>query len=250
MARKPQATTPWRTPGALPGMLTTATAIAVLGWLLVHEAQWQTLHVAAALAGYGVVGGMIVIAAAWHLRGSGFGIANQVTLLRTGLACVAAAALLTGGAALGWSLAAVVAVALSLDAVDGWLARRLHLASRFGARFDLETDALMIAILSLLVWQSGRAGAWVLVVGGMRYGFAALGMLWPPVRQPLPPSWRRKAVCAALGVLLLICILPPTPTWLAFTAAALALLSQTASFGVDLIWLFRRAPAIPAQRSA
>ena len=36
--------------------------------------------------------------------------------------------------------AALVAAALSLDAVDGWLARRCGVASRFGARFDLEVD--------------------------------------------------------------------------------------------------------------
>ena len=37
--------------------------------------------------------------------------------------------------------------------------------SSFGARFDMETDAAFILILSVLVWQHGKAGAWVL---GMR----------------------------------------------------------------------------------
>ena len=114
-----------------------------------------------------------------------------------------------------WSLAGLIGIALGLDAVDGWLARRLGLASRFGARFDLEIDALMMLILSVLVWQTGRVDAWVLAIGGMRYGFVALGMIWPAARRPLPPSFRRKAVCALLGVLLLICLLPPTPPWLA-----------------------------------
>jgi phosphatidylglycerophosphate synthase len=183
----------------------------------------------------------VVLAAAWHLKGVDFGLANQVTLLRTGLACLAAGALLAGsdGSYVGWSVAGVVALALSLDAVDGWLARRLGLASPFGARFDLEIDALMILILSLLVWQSGRAGIWVLAIGGMRYAFVALAMIWRPARQPLPPRWRRKAVCALIGVLLLLAILPPTPPGLAAAAAALALASQAVSFGIDLRWLGR-----------
>ena len=67
-------------------------------------------------------------------RGSaGFGIANQVTLLRAGLVCLASGALLAGAPSSisGWSLAALVAAALCLDAVDGWLARRLGLVVGF-----------------------------------------------------------------------------------------------------------------------
>jgi hypothetical protein len=94
----------------------------------------------------------------------------------------------------------------------------------------------------VLVWQTGRVGAWLLAIGGMRYGFAALGMILPALRRPLPPSRRRKAACAMLGVLLLICLLPPTPPWLAWYAAALALAAQLASFGIDIVWLARYAP--------
>jgi len=240
MARQPRAITAWhRTPGALPGMLATAVAIAMLGGLLVQGAEWRALQVATALAGYAVLAVAVVLAAAWHLKGMDFGLANQVTLLRTGLACLVAGALLAGSddAYVSWSVAGVAGLALSLDAVDGWLARRLGLASPFGARFDLEIDALMILILALLTWQSGRAGIWVLAIGGMRYAFVALALIWPPARRPLPPRWRRKAVCALIGVMLLIAILPPTPLWLAGAGAALALVSQLASFAVDLVWL-------------
>jgi hypothetical protein len=40
---------------------------------------------------------------------------------------------------------------------------------------------------------------------------------------------------------LLICLLPPTPAWLAWYAAALALVAQLASFGIDIVWLARNA---------
>ena len=45
-----------------------------------------------------------------------------------------------------------------LDGVDGWLARAIALASDFGARFDMETDALFILVLAVLAWQFGKAG--------------------------------------------------------------------------------------------
>jgi phosphatidylglycerophosphate synthase len=242
MVHRPAPMLSWeRAPGTLSGAASIAVLIAGFGWLLVQGAGWQATQVGTALAGFTVLAVVVVIAAAWHLGGRHFGLANQVTLLRTGLLCLVGSALLGGGARLSWSLAAVTGLALALDAVDGWFARRFGLASRFGARFDLEIDALMLLILALLVWQTGRAGLWVLAIGGMSYAFVALGMLWPAGRRPLPPSLRRKTVCAVIGVLLLICLLPATPPWLAGGLAALALLSQVASFAVDLVWLRRHA---------
>ena len=241
MVNEPAPITLWeRAPGTLSGAVTTAVMIAASGWLLVQQADWRVAQVSTALATYAVLAVAVAIAAAWHLNGRGFGIANQVTLLRTGLVCLVGGALL-GGARVSWSLAGVIGIALALDAVDGWFARRLGLASRFGARFDLEIDALMILILSVLVSQTGRAGLWVLAIGGMRYAFVALSRIWPAARRPLPPSLRRKTVCAVLGVLLLICLLPSTPPWLAHGAAALALISQLTSFAIDLAWLRRHA---------
>jgi phosphatidylglycerophosphate synthase len=242
--------TPWeRAPGALWGAVSTAVVTAACGWILMQQADWPAAQVGTALAGYAVLAMAVAIAATWHLNGQGFGLANQVTLLRTGLVCLVGGALL-GGARVSWSLAGVIGVALALDALDGWFARRFGLASRFGARFDLETDALMLLILSGLAWQTGRAGPWVLAIGGMRYAFVALGRVWAPARRPLPPSFRRKAVCAALGVLLLLCLLPPTPPALAAGLAALALIGQLTSFAIDLAWLHRHAARGPAVEPA
>jgi phosphatidylglycerophosphate synthase len=233
---------PWeRTPGTLSGAASIAVVVGGFGWLLVQEAGWQAAQVGTALAGFAVLAVAVAISAAWHLGNRDFGLANHVTLLRTGLVCLVGSALLGGGARVSWSLAAVIGLALALDALDGWLARRFGLASRFGARFDLEIDALMILILSLLVWQTGQAGPWVLAIGGMRYAFVALGMLWPVGRRPLPPSLRRKTVCAVISVLLLFCLLPATAPQLAGGLAALALLNQLASFAIDLVWLRRHA---------
>ena len=70
-------------------------------------------------------------------------------------------------------LVALAVVALALDAVDGWVARRNGTTSALGARFDGEVDAFLILVLSVYVARS--AGAWVLAIGAARYAFLAAG---------------------------------------------------------------------------
>jgi phosphatidylglycerophosphate synthase len=221
-----------------PSIILVALLTAALGGVLARQADWAGAHVAAGLAAYAAVSGVIAAAAGVERGMAGFGIANQVTLLRAGLVCLVSGALLARPPSLqGWSLAALVAAALSLDAVDGWLARRFGVASRFGARFDLEIDALLILILAVLVWQTGRVGPWVLAIGLLRYAFVLAGWLLPCLRRPLPPSRRRQAVCVQQGVTLLLCLLPPVGTTLASVGAGVALAALLASFAVDIIYL-------------
>ena len=43
----------------------------------------------------------------------------------------------------------------------------------------MEVDAFLILVLAVLVYHSAKAGGWVLLSGGMRYGFVALGQVLP-----------------------------------------------------------------------
>src|SRR5205823_7966011 len=88
-------------------------------------------------------------------------------------------------------LVSFAAVALMLDAVDGWVARRTAVA-RLGANFDAEVDAFLILVLSVYVARS--AGAWVLLIGGARYAFLAAGWVLPWMREPPPARYWRKFV--------------------------------------------------------
>jgi phosphatidylglycerophosphate synthase len=234
----------------LPSIISVALLMATLGGVLAHQADWAGAHVLAGLAVYAAVSGIIALTVGVGRASAGFGLANQVTLLRAGLVCLIGGALLAGGslALLGWSLAALVAAALGLDAVDGWLARRSGLASGFGARFDLEIDALLILILAVLVWQTGRVGPWVLAIGLLRYGFVVAGWLLPWLRRPLPPSRRRQTVCVQQGVTLLLCLLPPVGPTFASVCAGMALLALLASFAADIIYLVRTRTALGADR--
>jgi phosphatidylglycerophosphate synthase len=172
-----------------------------------------------------------------------FGAANQITTLRAIL--VALVAGLVGEprlpAVAAAAAAASVAVTL-LDGVDGWLARRHDIASRFGARFDMEIDALLILALSVLAWRHDKAGAWVIASGVLRYAFVAAGALAPWLRGALPPSRRRQTICvvqiAALTLVMLPSVQPPISTLL----AASALGALTGSFLIDTGWLWQHRP--------
>ncbi len=97
-------------------------------------------------------------------------------------------------------LVVIASVALSLDLVDGWVARRTDTVSELGARLDMELDALLILVLSVLVAVS--LGPWVLLIGLMRYLFVLAGSRYPWLVGPLPPSRARKVVAAVQGVVL------------------------------------------------
>jgi phosphatidylglycerophosphate synthase len=232
---------PFSVGNPLPSVIAVALLTAALGGVLAYRADWAGISVLAGLAGYAIVSGIVVAAAGLGRGHAGFGIANQVTLLRAGLVCLASGALLAGAPSSisGWSLAALVAAALCLDAVDGLLARRLGVSSGFGARFDLEIDALLILVLALLVWQSGRVGPWVLTIGMMRYVFVLATWRFPALRGPLPSSRRRQTVCVQQGVTLLVCLLPPVGSLVANVSAGVALFALLASFGIDIIYLIR-----------
>src|SRR5262245_31993877 len=118
--------------------------------------DWLELPaVAGRAAVLAVAGGAILLwLAIRRLRAPKFGAANSVTLVRAALAVLLAA--LLGAApsvALGWAIVGLGTAAVALDGVDGALARGRGESAAFGARFDMETDALLILVLAALVWQ-------------------------------------------------------------------------------------------------
>ncbi len=172
-----------------------------------------------------------------------FGPANWITTARAGLVALVAGRWLTAPRT---PAIAVTAVSLGLltmilDGADGWAARRTGMTSDFGARFDMEVDALLILILSILVWQFGKAGVWVILSGLLRYVFLAAGTVTPWIEQPLPPSRRRQTVCVVQVGGLLIALTPFVVPPLSTFVAASALAALVYSFSVDVLWLSHRA---------
>jgi len=183
-------------------------------------------------------------------RADRFGPADWVTLARAMLA-VGVAAFVAGSFDRPVRVAVLVAlasVALALDALDGWVARRTRTAGGFGARFDGEVDAFLILALSVYVARS--TGAWVLTIGVARYAFGAAGWVLPWMREPLPPRYWRKVVTAVQGIVLTVAAADVLPAAFAQLALMVALALLAESFGRDVWWLWRhrhttrrRAPA-------
>jgi phosphatidylglycerophosphate synthase len=167
-----------------------------------------------------------------------FGPANETTTARATLVALVVSLVGEPGVQMvAASAAGVTLLVTALDGVDGWLARRTRMASDFGARFDMETDALLVMALSVLAWQYGKAGGWVLLCGLLRYLFVAGGWLWPWLRRPLPPSSRRRTICVVQVVGLSLTIVPVVPTPLSTVLAAITLSALCYSFLVDVLWL-------------
>ena len=194
---------------------------------------------------YALMAALIVRGLPPDLPPPGLGAANQITLVRATLVMPVAGLTLQPApppAALWW-IVAISTAAMALDGVDGQVARRRGQETRFGARFDMELDAFLMLVLSVLVWRTGRVDAWVLLIGALRYLFVAGGRLWPLLTADLPASLRRKAICVVQGVALIVCLAPIVSPELATRAAAGALALLVYSFAVDVIWLIVNAPA-------
>jgi phosphatidylglycerophosphate synthase len=218
------------------GVVTAVAAAAIVG-LVVPTTQAYAWKAALACVAIGVV-------AVGYVRENhpfdAFGAANHVTTFRAVLVALVAA--LIGEArtdAIAWTAAVISLVATALDGVDGWLARRSSMESPFGARFDMEVDALLIMVLAVIAWHHGKAGAWIVLAGAMRYLFVAAGRLWRWLEAPLPPSTRRQAICVVQIVGLGAVVSPFIPFPLSMIVAAVTLASLLWSFGVDVIWLRR-----------
>lgn len=200
------------------------------------------MFVSKAVAGFALVAAMVFATLTDHHPFARFGWANHVTLARAVFVALLAALIGEGdGPRLTAFAATMGGVAVALDFVDGRLARATGLASPFGARFDMETDAALVMVLAILAWQSGSVGPWVLASGLLRYAFVAAGWLRPWLRRPLPSSLRRRSAAAVQMVALVVVLAPGVPRSAAALAAAGALAFLCGSFLVDTLWLHQHA---------
>jgi phosphatidylglycerophosphate synthase len=214
-------------------------------------AQMLLLALLAATVGLGAAGWVVGAACAATMaaalaRGVArdprdrLGPASWVTIARATLA-VGVAALVADSFTRDTPVALLVtlaAVALALDLVDGWLARRTGTATALGARFDGEVDAFLI--LALSVYVAPAYGAWALAIGAARYVFLAGEWLLPWMRAPLPPRRWRKVVAAMQGVALTVAASAILPRALMQALLVAALASLAASVGECVWWLWAR----------
>ncbi|MGH1562841.1 CDP-alcohol phosphatidyltransferase family protein [Mumia sp. DW29H23] len=202
------------------------------------------------IAGAGLVVGVVLAIGVAVLLGAGlarsgtsrFGPANAVTLGRSVLT-VAVAALAFGTDLAATALVVLVglaSLALVLDLVDGRVARRTGTVSALGARFDMEVDALLVLVMSVVVVRSlGWSAAWVLLIGSARYLLLLATAVVPWLREPTPVRRWAKVVAAVQGVVLTVVAAGVLPRPVALTSLVVALALLVESFAWQVRWLAR-----------
>jgi phosphatidylglycerophosphate synthase len=175
--------------------------------------------------------------------------ADRVTLSRAVLVCGVAGLIaetsgtdVSGPDAATGVLVLLASAALVLDAVDGRVARRTGTVHPLGARFDMETDAFLILVLSVPVARD--LGWWVLGVGVARYLLllVTLAARWAPwLRGQVPARLWRKAIAAYQGVVLTVAVAGVLPAAVASVAVAAGLALLLLSFATEVVTLRRMA---------
>ncbi len=159
-------------------------------WMLasVALAVWSREIAFCIAAGVLGLGWQVASARGWRTEDNKLAVANVLTLLR--LALVACLPML-----LTWLprpfFVALVLLILGIDGIDGHVARARGETSVFGAVLDMETDALTVMVLGLLLHREGAVGPWVLVAGLWRYVFASAVAVVPALGDcPASPIYR------------------------------------------------------------
>jgi phosphatidylglycerophosphate synthase len=194
---------------------------------------------------FGVVSLLLLV---MHHRGrwtpSGiFGPANTVTTIR--LAMIAGLCTMGFLEGLGPASALLVLAIFALDGLDGWLAKRTRQAGVFGAAFDMECDALLVLVATLLLYLRGRLGVYILVPGFLRYVYA-LGVAYLPGGGVEPPPTRfGRYAFSVFTVSMMVSLWPIEPIYAPL--AVLATLIIVGSFARGLWWSLRHSGAVVSQ---
>ena len=91
------------------------------------------------------------------------------------------------------------------DALDGWLARKLDVATRLGALLDPLGDKVWVIVATLAWWKMGRIPNWLMVMILVRDGMILLGSAYVNRRTGLtdfaPSKWGKLSTIAQLTML-------------------------------------------------
>lgn len=230
----------WGEPGDATGAFARAALLGGLGVFAIAGAVPGVAPAATALASVFYLAS--VITAGWfvyqrypHGR---LGLGNHITLGRLVLVSTILAWMMSGGGP-SWPVFGIALLALTLDGVDGWFARRQDLVSEFGARFDVEVDSIFAMLLAINAAMNPDIGLAAIVLGLPRYLFVVAALVFPWMKRDLPERSSRKLVCVVqLGALIAL----QTPVISASAAMLLIALPAIAlvwSFAVDITWLRR-----------
>ena len=147
---------------------------------------------------------------------------NALTIARFAAIPVFAWLYLEAGDGPAWGAGVFFAAAALTDQVDGYLARRWSVQSRFGTIADPLADRIMIGTAVVLLWATGRIPLLAAVVVLARDLVLVLGY----------------KVLAPRGLELEVSFLGKLATWVLYAALALVLVTKEGTaWPVALLWI-------------
>jgi CDP-diacylglycerol--glycerol-3-phosphate 3-phosphatidyltransferase len=147
---------------------------------------------------------------------------NALTILRFAAIPVFAWLYLEADDGAAWGAGVFFAGAAFTDQLDGWLARRWHVESRFGKVADPLADRLMIGTAVVLMWATGRLPAVAAIVILARDLVLVLGY----------------KLLAPRGFELDITFLGKLATWVLYAALAFLLVTEEGTtWPMVLVWI-------------
>lgn len=126
-----------------------------------------------------------------------------------------------------------------LDGLDGMLARKFKKETKFGEYFDMEVDALLASLLSVLVYKHFDIGFWILLAGAMRYIFVTIKFLLglDNVALTIPMPGSRLIAVVFFSTLLAAFVFPiDIARWLLIPGCSLIFFS----FGREFILIIKQ----------
>jgi CDP-diacylglycerol--glycerol-3-phosphate 3-phosphatidyltransferase len=149
-------------------------------------------------------------------------IPNALTILRFAAIPVFAWLYLDAGDGAAWGAGVFFAAAAFTDQVDGYLARRWHVESRFGTVADPLADRLMIGTAVILMWATGRLPAAAAIVVLARDLLLVVGY----------------KLLAPRGLELEVTFLGKLATWILYAALGFVLVTEEGTtWPLVLVWL-------------
>ncbi|MFZ0390656.1 MAG: CDP-alcohol phosphatidyltransferase family protein [Calditrichia bacterium] len=168
----------------------------------------------------------------YYFRQDSFGVANLLTLTRL----LSIFLLMFYFDSLNnATLAAAGFLILLSDGLDGRLARRYRRTSLFGEYFDKETDAFFMYVLCLMIIERNLMGAWVVLLGAMRYLFALFIFFYHTEVRKERRSRFGRYVFVVVILALLSAFLPIPAVYAPLIILAAIILFY--SFGRDIVWI-------------
>ncbi len=146
---------------------------------------------------------------------------NALTVARLGLVPVFGAVLGSADGGHSWAAGIIFGVAGVTDQIDGYLARRWHVESRFGTLADPLADRLLIDLAIVLLWLDDRLPAAALAIILVRDGLLLAG----------------ARILAPRGIELKVNALGKAATWILYAAIGFVLVTHEGTdWPLDVFW--------------